>query len=356
MEAKRTPYGPLVGACCLLAALAAAGPARADPEAAGAALTADVDPLAQSCPGLLARKAPYAGFDAWNRADRLQHVEGDGPFGMDFGHTVAAIPWFCRAVASGHARAAFDLARIFEDGYGVNTRSPGGIQTRNVAPDRALAVAWYQWAARAGYAEGDVALALYRIRGPQVIRNSPLPKDVNGGIALLNRAGEAGDTRAQLMLASLYAPGMEGGSPVPKDRGIALKWLLQARALLAAHRHECTEPERVDLMVAQLPDPSIDRQAVLADIEAVHGEGEWVCLLHLSRQAASRNQPGGLMTLFAGGALDTWAYEVSAVPGTAQRLIRRETAAQAVTRASGSNPDLVGELERTLQAPPIGTR
>lgn len=111
----------------------------------------------------------------------------------------------CRA-DSGDAKALYDLAYIFETGYGP------------VKPDSALSLQLLEKAAAAGYAPAENYLGFRLYKGDRI---NP---DHSRGLDLIERAALKGDPKAQANLGWLLA---EGESVVP-DPQKAIYWLSKA--------------------------------------------------------------------------------------------------------------------------------
>ncbi|GGB41654.1 hypothetical protein GCM10011505_23860 [Tistrella bauzanensis] len=97
---------------------------------------------------------------------------------------VAATEWYREAAAAGHVRAAFNLARLLEDGV------PPAL-----AADPAQAARSYAQAAAGGIVAADTALALMQLNG----RAGPV--DAPAAQARLRRAAATGDGAADHALA-----------------------------------------------------------------------------------------------------------------------------------------------------------
>lgn len=106
-----------------------------------------------------------------------------------------------RLAEKGDPSAQYNVGLMYEQGYGV-------------APDLALAVAWFEKAAARGEAN-----AQYRL-GSLYYQGQGVPKDLQQAAAWYKKAAESGSTPAQAALGNMYLLG-EG---VPKDMAKAAYW------------------------------------------------------------------------------------------------------------------------------------
>jgi hypothetical protein len=302
------------------------------------------NPVAVACP-----KGPTTGtginpLETWRTAKRIASIEGDGVFGIgNLGHTEEALEWYCKASAAGNAFAAYDIAEIFRDGYVVNSTGPGGhTVTKHYLADLPTAFYWYQLAAKRDFTRAMVALARYYALGDEILKGSPVHKDVGQAAIWLNRAADYGDTTALKMLALRHA-GRETAPwgmalPLSPDRAKAQNAAALARGLLIRFSSECTNPSAVKDMVDNLPDVSEGRKVRGASLVEVHGSSttrpmELDCLLSLSGPPPSQqNEPviDQFYRLIHGGTVGAWGYSLIQLPGANESTMHRETGTQAV--------------------------
>jgi Sel1 repeat len=279
------------------------------------------DPLHAACPSYETRppSAPI-GFDAWRKGDDKLHIEGDGAFRSNWGHTQEALAWFCKAAAAGNGRAAFAIGQIMEVGYIINKAQPGGqVTTTNISGDRMASYYWYEVAAKLGYTRGVLAMGWFRLVGPEVLKGSTIEKDVDKGLALITSAAEKGDTRAQLLLAYAYAPGFQSQIPVTKDSATALLWIGKAQARLARYRSVCTDPALIERMVGSTES---DLTRIRTNIQAVRSDEEVVCSVDGDDNSIGVTEHA--MRLMARDAAIESMYDVVNVPGTDLKFPRRQ--------------------------------
>ena len=131
-----------------------------------------------------------------------------GAYFLKQGAFQAAAEWFRRAGEGGEPQALNDLAAMMLDGVGVEARDP------------AKAFKLFQRAGQAGYAGG------YRMAGEIALSGATGTVDRNGGLSLMRRAAEAGDTLAQFRIASLLA----GAARTQDDMLEPVAWLQRAAA------------------------------------------------------------------------------------------------------------------------------
>jgi TPR repeat protein len=118
----------------------------------------------------------------------------------------AATGWYGRAAEGGHAKAALALNRRRHDGAAIEA-------------DEAKIVASLGSEIDKGNTDAMRALADLRIYGRGA------PRDAEAALALLRRASTAGDSEAEVDLASLYLRGVPG---VPQNRPEGLRWMAEA--------------------------------------------------------------------------------------------------------------------------------
>lgn len=111
----------------------------------------------------------------------------------------------CRA-DSGDAKALYDLAYIYETGYGP------------VRPDSALSISLYERSAAAGYAPAENYL------GYRLYRGDRISADPDRGLELIEKAAMKGDAKAEANLGWLLAE----GESVVRDSEKAIYWLSKA--------------------------------------------------------------------------------------------------------------------------------
>jgi TPR repeat protein len=117
-----------------------------------------------------------------------------------------ATGWYGRAAEEGHAKAALALNGRRHDGVAIEA-------------DEAKIVAALGMDIDKGNTDAMRALADMRIYGRGA------PRDAEAALGLLRRASTAGDTDAEIDLASLYLRGVPG---VPQNRNEALRWITEA--------------------------------------------------------------------------------------------------------------------------------
>ena len=330
-------------------------PAVPQTPVAVASLPDATDPLHAACPNYETRPVSGpVGFDAWRKGEAQLHIEGDGAFGSNWGHTQEALAWFCKAVAAGNGRAAYSIGLILEVGYVVNKRQPSGqVVTTHISPNRMAGYYWYETAAKLGYAQGTLAMGWFHVVGPEVLKGSTIEKDVPKGVALIATAADKGDTRAQLMLAYAYTPGFQSSIPVTKDTATALMWANKAQARLARHRSTCTDPATLDRI---LGNPDTDRSGIRVDIQAVRSDDEEVC--SVDGDPTPVGAVDRITRMMAGAAAAPSMYELVNMPGADQKFPRRETAEQALAENTmklapllDSLGSIPGTFPRQPQAP-----
>ena len=317
------------------------------------------DPVAVACPNGPASGSGINPLDAWRKAKETAAIEGDGVFGIgNWGHTAEALEWYCKASAAGNAVAAYDIAEISREGYVVNSEGPGGrIITKHFLPDLPTAFYWYQLAANRGFTKAMLALAQFYALGDQVLKGSHVTKNVQQAALWLNKAADKGDTIALTMLAMRYA-GLRTAPwgmalPIPTDSTRALSSVTRAIAILTKFDSDCSSADAVKDMIDQLPDASEGRNVRGASVVEVHGSSasgplEADCLLSLSGPPPSQqNEPvvAQFYRLIHGGAVNSWKYSITQIPGINESIMFRETATQAMTEG-------IEELQILIQTLP----
>jgi TPR repeat protein len=298
--------------------------------------------ISTACPSYVSDPAVSA-FDAWQKGEDFAHIEGDGLFGiLNWGHTPEALSWYCKSAAGGNGNAAFEIGKIFEDGYTINSTDPTGrIQTTHVPSNKALAFYWYQLAAARGYTRGMIRVGEYYVAAPD---GSGISKDVDRGLDWVRKAAIKGDTEAEMMMWYAYRSGGWHESkfpPIPKSGRTVDDWLGLVRKHLDQYRSDCTDS--MDLMVGMLPTQAGERAPARAYIELIRNQGEEVCVLVLgaARPKEDETALSELRDLLGGGMVNTWSYTLTFIPGSTKAIIRRETLAEAVAEGMESLAPIV---------------
>ena len=181
----------------------------------------------------LQRKAQEGSGDAQYLL-AMKYLKGDG-IAIN---VAAALKWLRKAADGGHVRAEYQLGLLYRDGIGV-------------PKDRALAMRWLQVAAGAGLAEaqtaydelhraqlvrefealraaakGGDAAAQYALGRSYFTGKAPLAVNPAQALVWLTRAANQQHADAQYEVGTFY----KEGTHVPRDLGLAKKWLAQAAA------------------------------------------------------------------------------------------------------------------------------
>lgn len=194
------------------------------------------------------------------------------------------ITWLTKAVDGGSGGAAYDLARLYDDGKGVSKdaalamtfyqkASERGVpavqehvcQTKAAAAgsaeDWAQAFPYCQKASAQGSVEANHALGIAYLEGRGTAQ------DTNLGVQFLQRAATKGNLASMTRLAQIYSD----GSAVPQDHAKAFNWHRQAARygsvpsiLAMARQYEAGLGTEADL----------DEAARLYEILARHGSVE----------------------------------------------------------------------------------
>jgi len=303
------------------------------------------DPVVVACPHGPASGNGINPLEAWQKAKEIASIEGDGFLGIgNWGHTLEALEWYCRA-AAGNAVAAYDIAEIFREGYVVNSQGPGGrIITKHYLSDFPTAFYWYQLSAKRGFTKAMLALAQFYALGDEKLKGSHVPRDPDMAWSWVNKAAEKGDTVALLMRWYFYtglrpAP-WEINIAKPADASVRGKASLGAAIeILTRFNPDCNNPDAVKDMADQLPEASEGRQPLWASVAEVHGDTDKApmeadCILVLGdapREQQDEPVVNHFYRLIHGGAVRTWSFSMTQIPGIAQSALMRETATQAMT-------------------------
>jgi uncharacterized protein len=142
-------------------------------------------------------------------AARLRAIAGDVVAQFSLGamlyygadDTAQAVDWFRKAAAQGYAAAEFQMAQLYDFGFGVPR-------------DDGEALAWYRKAAEHGSA------AAHRSVGDFYRRGRAVAADPAEAARWYRRAAEGDDLRAQYQLGELYF----SGTGVTRDYASAYLW------------------------------------------------------------------------------------------------------------------------------------
>jgi TPR repeat protein len=161
----------------------------------------EMDPPFSAIPADL--RTTYKGAKA-NDADD-QHKLGESfLLGTGIRDPVQAVRWFRKAADQGHLEATFSLARLYEDGRGVE---------RNVTEMERL----YIYAAEQGHVRSMYFLGyLYQFDDGR--------RDFSKAVHWFRQAAERNDSSAQMRIGYLY----EDGLGTPRNEAEAAKWYLRA--------------------------------------------------------------------------------------------------------------------------------
>ena len=102
-----------------------------------------------------------------------------------------AVAWYRRAAEQGHPAAQNNLGLCYSSGRGV-------------APSRTEAARWFARSAAQGFAAAKNNQGVLMLFEPETDDDQPR------ALALLTEAAEAGDPKAQMVLASIHAEGLDG--------------------------------------------------------------------------------------------------------------------------------------------------
>jgi len=154
---------------------------------------------------------------AWNNLAVLDELDK---------HYAQAIDLFKRAAQQGHPLAMYNLAIYYKQGLEVlvSADDPSGERKVILARDDVQAAEWFANAAGRGLVSAMIENGLALIEGsgqPGSIR------DPRRGVDWLQRAADAGSTRAMNILGSVYQFGKSSSNPslaVTQDSQLALLW------------------------------------------------------------------------------------------------------------------------------------
>ncbi len=164
----------------------------------------------------------------------LGYAYEQGGHGLGPDNYSEARTWYLKAAEQAHPQAMFRLGLLYENGRGI-------------PKDSAVAILWYEKAAKAGNTDAVTTLNNIRITEESEHRGPLLPEpSTTGGLTreetkgagaqttnaqptvdAMRAAAEHGDVFSQLMLGQAYE---QGSSGVKLDYAEALKWYLKAAA------------------------------------------------------------------------------------------------------------------------------
>ncbi len=121
--------------------------------------------------------------------------------------TALAVDYYEKAARAGLADAQYAMSQVYDTGTGGRSR------------DQKLARQWLELAAKQNYDTAQLDLATWLVEG----RGGP--RDLDAGFGWMKRAAEAGNVAAQNRLAKLY----RGGLGVEADAIVAAAWYIIAR-------------------------------------------------------------------------------------------------------------------------------
>ncbi|MEM1079365.1 MAG: tetratricopeptide repeat protein [Pseudomonadota bacterium] len=130
------------------------------------------------------------------------HTYVAGLCGQDHATVLHGLDWLVRAARNGEPNAAYQLARIYEEGALIEP-----------APETAFA--YYRAAAKAGHLGGE------RDYGLRLLGRSGSVDELETAFLWLGTAASNGDAVAATAIGFVYANGLHG---VPQDPCLALDW------------------------------------------------------------------------------------------------------------------------------------
>jgi hypothetical protein len=237
---------------------------------------------------------------------------------------------FYLASKLGDPYAAYSVGDLFLTGIPLDSRHVlGKIEGGDRGPDAAEAYLWFRLSSARGYTLATDMVAAYLYFGEDVFKHSGVAKDLDAAMTLNLDNAKLHDSAAMQSVISAYRTGTQGKVATP-DPQKASTWVALLGDLLFQYTMECNRPDRVQMMIEQLPDKGRRRGIVFIQVVSVRGDSEFTCKARLNDQGGSDQKDsvlGELSEAITGAKFNEWSYTVHKAyeSGQPSELVIRES-------------------------------